>query len=144
MTSEFAELHDEVRAAARQVLAAVPPPAAVDWQPAAASGWLGLEVAEDLGGAGVSFAEVCLICEELGRARVGGPYLGVVVLGAGLLHCLAPGKARDGLLSQIAAGASAPVAVISSGPSKGQFSLADRAGASLSRHPGRPDIGSAH
>jgi alkylation response protein AidB-like acyl-CoA dehydrogenase len=123
MASEFAELHDEVRAAARQVLATVSPPGELPWESAASSGWLGLEVPEDLGGAGVSFAEVCLICEELGRARAAGPYLGTVVLGAGLLHDLAPGEVRDGLLRQVAEGASRPVAVVSASDAGGQFSL---------------------
>jgi alkylation response protein AidB-like acyl-CoA dehydrogenase len=123
MTSEFADLHDEVRAAARQVLATVTPPDGVPWPSAASSGWLGLEIAEDLGGAGASFAEVCLICEELGRARVGGPYLGSVVLGAGLLNDLEPGEVRDGLLRQIAEGAATPVAVLSAGESTATFDL---------------------
>ena len=131
MTSPFAELHDEVRAAARQVLATVTPPDEVPWQAAASSGWLGLEVAEDLGGAGASFAEVCLICEELGRARVGGPYLGSVVLGAGLLNELAPGAVRDGLLHQLAEGESAPVAVVSASESDADFFLSDSGGLSL-------------
>lgn len=126
MTSEFAELHDEVRAAARQVLATVTPPDDLPWQTAAASGWLGLEIAEELSGAGVSFAEVCLICEELGRARVGGPYLGSIVLAAGLLNRLASGDVRDGLLAQIAEGAAAPVAVLSADESETGFSLTNK------------------
>jgi alkylation response protein AidB-like acyl-CoA dehydrogenase len=128
MVSEFAELHDEVRAAARQLLAAVTPPDPVDWQLAASSGWLGLEVPEELGGAGAGFAEVCLICEELGRARAGGPYLGAVVLGAGLLSGIAPGEVRDGLLAQIAEGGSAPVAAISASDADAQFALTNRGG----------------
>ena len=126
MTSEFAELHDEVRAAARQVLTTVTAPDELPWGTAASSGWLGLEVAEELGGSGVSFAEVCLICEELGRARVGGPYLGSIVLGVGLLNRLVPGDIRDGLLQQIAEGASAPVAVLSADESDTGFSLTDK------------------
>lgn len=123
MTSEFAELHDEVRTAARQVLATVTPPDELPWQMAASSGWLGMEVAEEWGGAGASFAEVCLICEELGRARVGGAYMGAVVLGAGLLNDLAPGDIRDGLLQHIAEGAAKPVAVVSAADGAAAFSL---------------------
>jgi alkylation response protein AidB-like acyl-CoA dehydrogenase len=135
MASEFAEVHDEVRAAARQLLATAIAPDEVSWESAASSGWLGLEVPEELGGAGVSFAEVCLICEELGRARVGGPYLGTVVLGAGLLRDLAPSELRDGLLRQIAEGASRPVAVLSASDAGGQFSLSRSGnGLTLSGH----------
>lgn len=127
MASEFAELHEQVRAAARQVLATVSPPADVPWAVAASSGWLGLEVTEQLGGAGASFAEVCLICEELGRARVAGPYLGAIVLGAGLLDDLAPSDVRDTLLQQVVEGTSTPVAVIPASDAEAQFSLSRNA-----------------
>jgi alkylation response protein AidB-like acyl-CoA dehydrogenase len=135
MASEFAELHDEVRAAARQLLATVTPPDEVSWASAASSGWLGLEVPEELGGAGVSFAETCLICEELGRARAGGSYLGTVVLGVGMLNVLAPADARDALLTQVAEGASRPVAVLSASDVDGPFWLSRNGdGLTLSGH----------
>ena len=51
-------------------------PARVDWPVLAEAGWVGLEVPERLGGAGATFAEVAVICEELGRAASASSYLG--------------------------------------------------------------------
>jgi alkylation response protein AidB-like acyl-CoA dehydrogenase len=39
-------------------------------------GWTGLEVADDLGGAGAGFPEAAIICEEIGRAAASTSYLG--------------------------------------------------------------------
>src|SRR3546814_11351245 len=65
VTTDFAELHDDLRAVARGLLGAVVADSAVDWGLLARSGWLGLEVPEALDGAGATFAEV-----EIGRAHV--------------------------------------------------------------------------
>jgi alkylation response protein AidB-like acyl-CoA dehydrogenase len=100
VTNESEELHDELRDVARRLLGAGPP----DWVRLAEVGWTGLEVPEDLGGAGVGFAEVAVVAEELGRALAAVPYLGTVVLGAGALALAAPGPGRDGLLAAIARG----------------------------------------
>jgi alkylation response protein AidB-like acyl-CoA dehydrogenase len=42
-------------------------------------GWLGVSVAEERGGAGLSFIEEAVIVEELGRALYPGPYLTTIV-----------------------------------------------------------------
>ena len=93
-------VHDEFRAVARDLLAK----GRADWPTLAASGWLGLEVPEALGGAGATFAEVAIVCEELGRAAAPCPYLGAVVLGIGALIPLPPGPDRDDLLREAARG----------------------------------------
>jgi alkylation response protein AidB-like acyl-CoA dehydrogenase len=77
----------------------------VDWTVAAGAGWLGLEVPEVFDGAGATFAETAVVCEELGRAAARAPYLGTAVLAAGALGALAPGPGRDELLRTLAAGA---------------------------------------
>jgi alkylation response protein AidB-like acyl-CoA dehydrogenase len=115
--SEFAELHEELRAVARDVLK-VPAPG---WGLFAGAGWTGLEVPEELGGAGVTFAEVAVILREMGRAAARTEYLGAGVLGAGTLLALEPGPERDNLLRQAATGEAVPVAVV--GPGPGAFGM---------------------
>lgn len=104
MASEFSGFHDELRAVARAVLGAVPADSPIDWEVVAGSGWAGLEVPERLDGAGVTFAEVAVILEELGRCAALSPYLGSVALGIGALSLVEPDAGRDGLLRSIAAG----------------------------------------
>jgi len=99
-TPEMDELHDELRDVARRLLAAGAP----DWGRLAEVGWTGLEVPEDLGGAGVGFAEVAVVAEELGRALAAAPYLGSVVLGVGALTLAEPDPERDALLAAVASG----------------------------------------
>ena len=65
MATEFAEFHDELRSVAGDLLAK---DRAVDWPALADAGWTGLEVPDELGGAGATFAEVAVVCEEMGRA----------------------------------------------------------------------------
>ncbi|MDZ7675404.1 MAG: acyl-CoA dehydrogenase family protein [Acidimicrobiales bacterium] len=101
--TEFAELHDDLRAVARELLAASAGEE-IDWGVIADAGWLGLEVPEGQGGAGATFAEVAVILEELGRAATPGPYLGTAVLGVGALAVTEPGPRVDELLAAVAAG----------------------------------------
>lgn len=101
MTSEFAEIHDELRAVARKILGTAE--AAVAWPRIADAGWLGLEVDDALGGAGASFAETAIVLEELGRAAAPSRYLGTV-LAIGALTSSAPADSRDELLTEIGAG----------------------------------------
>jgi alkylation response protein AidB-like acyl-CoA dehydrogenase len=107
--SGLAELHDDLRAVARDALGRTSPlvaggdPAPVDPAVLAGTGWLGLEVPEDLGGAGATFAETAVVLEELGRAAASSRYLGAV-LAVGALRLVEPSPARDELLGDIAAG----------------------------------------
>jgi alkylation response protein AidB-like acyl-CoA dehydrogenase len=94
------ELHDELRTVARQVLGKSDPEVAQ----LADLGWLGLEVPEALDGAGVTFAEVAIVLEEMGRATTAGPYFATAVLGAGVLALLEPDLGRDDLLRLVATG----------------------------------------
>jgi alkylation response protein AidB-like acyl-CoA dehydrogenase len=103
----YEDLHDELRVVAREVLKAPAP----DWGLLAASGWTGLEVPDDLDGAGATIAETAVILREMGRSVTRAPYLGAV-LGIGALLELEPGPGRDGLLRQAAVGEAVPVAVL--------------------------------
>ena len=102
MAIEFAEFHAELRSVAGDLLAK---DRTVDWKVLAEAGWTGLEVADDLGGAGATFAETAVICEEMGRAASSNSYLGSAVLAVGVLNALQPSNVRDRLLSDIGSGA---------------------------------------
>ncbi|WP_051343233.1 acyl-CoA dehydrogenase family protein [Pseudonocardia spinosispora] len=56
-------------------------------------GWNGLAIAEDHGGIGVGWLEVCLLIEEMGAAQVPSPFLSTV-------GCAAPAIARFGTDAQ--------------------------------------------
>jgi alkylation response protein AidB-like acyl-CoA dehydrogenase len=69
-----------------------------EWPSVAELGWTGISVAEDAGGAGLSFLEEMVVAEELGRALYPGPFFSTVVLS---LPALAP---EPELLEQVVAG----------------------------------------
>lgn len=100
--TDFTEFHDELRSVAGDLLAK---DRSVEWSTLADAGWVGLEVPEEFGGAGASFAEVAVICEEIGRAAGATAFLGSAVLAVGALNALQPGEIRDTLLADIASGA---------------------------------------
>jgi len=102
MAHEFDEFHDELRSVAGDLLAK---DRNVDWPTLVDAGWVGLEVPEQFGGAGVTFAEVAVICEEMGRAASANSYLGSAVLAIGALKALQPSGTRDQLLADMASGA---------------------------------------
>jgi alkylation response protein AidB-like acyl-CoA dehydrogenase len=102
MSREFEEFHDELRSVAGDLLAK---DRAVAWSVLVDAGWVGLEVPEQFGGAGVTFAEVAVICEEMGRAASANNYLGSAVLAIGALKALQPSDTRDRLLADVASGA---------------------------------------
>lgn len=114
-TTDFAELHDDLRAVATDVLGRG---RAVDWPTIADAGWVGLEVPEAFGGAGATFAEVAVVCEELGRAAVAADYLGSAVLTVGVLNTLQHSAVRDRLLTDVTAGMTRVATVM------GDFTLA--------------------
>ena len=137
MMSRFAEYHAELKSVAREALAASNPrtnPGAsvpTDWRLLADSGWLGLEVAEELDGAGATFAEAAVVLSEMGSAAAGRGYLGAAVLGVGALNMLEAGEGRDGLLRRAACGETRLTVALDTEPAIGTtpvaFSL-DRSG----------------
>jgi alkylation response protein AidB-like acyl-CoA dehydrogenase len=100
-TAELQEIRDELRTVARAVLAKTEAHGP-DRQELARHGWSGLEIPEELGGAGVTFAETAVVLEELGRAATTSEYLGTVLAVAALNA--ATGPLRDDLLTAVAAG----------------------------------------
>lgn len=101
MAHEFEEFHAELRSVASELLAK---DRAVDWKALVDAGWVGLEVPEEFGGAGATFAEVAVICEEMGRAASANSYLGSAVLAVSTLNALQPSDIRDQLLTEVASG----------------------------------------
>ncbi len=101
MAHEFEEFHDELRSVAGDLLAK---DRKVDWPTLVEAGWVGLEVPEQFGGAGVTFAEVAVICEEMGRAASANSYLGSAVLAIGTLKALQPSDTRNQLFTDVTSG----------------------------------------
>ena len=87
-------------------------PADDAWADVAELGWLGVSIAEDEGGAGLSFVEEAILLEELGYALYPGPYLATIGLAlpwldGGQRAAVAAGEARwsvevDGLVPWLA------------------------------------------
>jgi alkylation response protein AidB-like acyl-CoA dehydrogenase len=109
----YTDVEDDLRASVRamlgdragRVLARVETDEPYDpklWRTLAAEmGLAGLAVPESRGGAGASWREVAVICEELGRAVAPTPYLGSAVVATGVLLALED----DPLLAELAGGA---------------------------------------
>jgi alkylation response protein AidB-like acyl-CoA dehydrogenase len=104
VTSDFSEIHDELRSVARDLLGKD-----ADWQQVVDAGWVSLEVPEALGGDGASFVETAILLEEMGRAGASNRILGTT-LAVGALMALPPSESRDVLLGQIAEGATTTLA----------------------------------
>jgi alkylation response protein AidB-like acyl-CoA dehydrogenase len=99
--TDFSTFHADLRSVASDLLAK---DRAVDWPTLVGAGWVGLEVADEFGGAGATFAEVAVVCEEIGRAASANCYLGGAVLAVGTLNALQPSETRDRLLGDVASG----------------------------------------
>ncbi|CAN5261158.1 acyl-CoA dehydrogenase [soil metagenome] len=77
MDFTFTPEQDALREQARAFLSANPEPS---WQELAELGWTGVSIAEEDGGAGLTFVEEAVLFEELGRALYRGPYFSTVAL----------------------------------------------------------------
>ena len=95
MADDFTEFHDELRAVACDLLAKDREPG---WQELVDAGWVGIEVPDDLGGAGASFAETAILLDQIGRAAGATGYLGNGVLTVGALAATA-GPDSEALLA---------------------------------------------
>lgn len=107
-TDDLAELHAEVAAVARELLADTAP----RWATIAQAGWPGLEVSAAFDGAGAGFAEVAVVLTEIGRAAASGPYPAVAALAVGALDHAVPTPDRDRLLRETAVGSVVPIVAL--------------------------------
>jgi alkylation response protein AidB-like acyl-CoA dehydrogenase len=105
MAGRYADIHDELRSVASDLLTKDRPGEThVAWPLLAQTGWIGLEAPESSGGAGATFEEVAIILEEMGRAAAPSAYLGGAVLGVATLTSLRAGSWRDALLRDVVSG----------------------------------------
>ena len=77
MDFTFTPEQEALREQAREFLAATPEPT---WAKLAELGWTGVSIAEEDGGAGLTFLEEAVLFEELGRALYRGPYFATIGL----------------------------------------------------------------
>jgi len=95
MNFTFAEEQEMLKKMARDFLTDKCPKAAVKqmqesekgyspelWQEMAGLGWMGLALPEKYGGTEMSFLDLTVLLEEMGRACLPGPFISTVVLGA--------------------------------------------------------------
>ncbi|MBD0323201.1 MAG: acyl-CoA/acyl-ACP dehydrogenase, partial [Aldersonia sp.] len=110
---EFAEIHDELRTVARDLLERTGAGNAVDWIQLVRAGWLGLAVSGEFDGADATFAEVAVVLEEMGRSAARGPYPSVASSALTALDLAVPNSGRDALLRDTVAGKSVPIVALS-------------------------------
>jgi len=113
MDFTFTPEQDALREQARTFLAANPEPS---WKELAELGWTGVSVAEEDGGADLTFVEEAVLFEELGRALYRGPYFSTIALALPAL----PGDLR----AEVAAGDTSWT--LAFGPLVPDLDLADR------------------
>ena len=113
MDFTFTPEQDALREQARAFLAAKPDPS---WKELAELGWTGVSIAEEDGGAGLTFVEEAVLFEELGRALYKGPFFSTVAL-------TLPALPAD-LVAEVVAGETSWT--LSFGPLVPDLDLADR------------------
>ncbi len=116
MDLEFTDDQLELRDNARSVLAAACPPSLVRamyeegatgeslWKQLADLYWPALGIGEDHGGLGLSFVEVGLVVEEMGRVVAPGPFLATVTQFAPLVREAGTPEQRTAFLPRVAEG----------------------------------------
>ncbi|MFC1901124.1 acyl-CoA dehydrogenase family protein [Chloroflexota bacterium] len=76
------------------------------WKEMVELGWMGLALPENYGGEGMTFQDLTVLIEEMGRACVPGPYFSTVVLGALTVLNLGNEEQKKQCLPEIASGRS--------------------------------------
>ena len=74
------------------------------WKEMAGLGWMGLALPEKHGGAGMTFLDLAVLLEEMGRACLPGPFFSTVVLGALPILDLGSEEQKERYLPGIAGG----------------------------------------
>jgi alkylation response protein AidB-like acyl-CoA dehydrogenase len=113
----FSEQQDLLRASARQFLERECPPDVVRrlsddpqgysadlWQKMAELGWMGLVLPETYGGSGLSFVDLTILMEEMGRVLLPAPFFSSIALGALTLLETGSDEQRQQVLPRVARG----------------------------------------
>jgi len=74
------------------------------WRKMAELGWMGLVIPEQYGGMEMSFLDLVVLLEEMGRACLPGPYISTVVLGGFAIQAAGNEEQKKELLPKIANG----------------------------------------
>ena len=117
MDLRLSEEQELIRSSAREMLAAECPMEHVRamerdprgyspelWGKMAELGWMGIALPENHGGLGYGFLDLCLLLEEMGRARLPSPFVPTVVLAAMPILRFGSDEQRSEYLAAIAEG----------------------------------------
>jgi alkylation response protein AidB-like acyl-CoA dehydrogenase len=74
------------------------------WKKMAGLGWQGLVIPEEFGGSNMSFLDLSVLLEEMGRALVPGPFVPTVVLTGRAITAAGSQEQKKGFLPKIASG----------------------------------------
>jgi alkylation response protein AidB-like acyl-CoA dehydrogenase len=74
------------------------------WKQMAELGWMGLALPEKYGGVGMSFLDLAILLEEMGRACLPGPYFSTVVLGGLTIADIGSEEQKQKYLPKLASG----------------------------------------
>jgi alkylation response protein AidB-like acyl-CoA dehydrogenase len=74
------------------------------WKEMAGLGWMGLALPEKYGGSGMSFLDLAILLEEMGRACLPGPYFSSVILGGLAIADAGSEEQKQQYLPKIASG----------------------------------------
>ncbi len=74
------------------------------WKEMAGLGWMGLALPEKYGGSGMSFLDLAVLFEEMGRACLPGPYFSSVVLGGLTIADIGSEEQKQQYLPKLASG----------------------------------------
>jgi alkylation response protein AidB-like acyl-CoA dehydrogenase len=74
------------------------------WKKMAEVGWLGLILPEQYGGSGMNFRDLTVLCEEMGRAIMPGPFLSTLVMAGLTILQAGTEEQKQELLPKIASG----------------------------------------
>jgi 3-oxocholest-4-en-26-oyl-CoA dehydrogenase beta subunit len=75
------------------------------WKQMAELGWMGLAFSDKYGGSGMSFLDLMILVEEMGRACLPGPYFSTVILGGFTINETGSEEQKQRYLPGIASGA---------------------------------------
>src|SRR5580658_7775317 len=74
------------------------------WRKMAHQGWTGMLLSEEYGGLGLGLVEMAVALEEMGRARLPGPYLSTVMLAGAAIDAAGNVAQKSKYLPRIASG----------------------------------------